>query len=64
MNERTSKLLEQSKVQAEALANQEEELRQTMEEMHATQEEMLKKNKEMEALLAMREEDAELTIDN
>ena len=48
VNMRTSKLLEQSKVQSEVLANQEEELRQTMEEMQATQEEMLNKSKETE----------------
>ena len=45
---RTQRLLEQSKLQAEEMANQEEELRQNMEEMQATQEEMLRKNKEAE----------------
>ncbi len=39
-NIRTNKLLELSKIQAEEMANQEEELRQNMEEMQATQEEM------------------------
>ena len=45
---RTNRLLEQSKIQAEAMSNQEEELRQSMEEMRATQEEMYRKNEEIE----------------
>ena len=45
---RTQRLLEQSKLQAEEMANQEEELRQNMEEMQATQEEMQRKNQEAE----------------
>ncbi len=39
MNMRTSALLEESKEQAQALAEQEEEMRQNMEELKATQEE-------------------------
>jgi PAS domain S-box-containing protein len=48
VNIRTNKLLVQSKLQAEEMANQEEELRQNMEEMQATQEEMLRKNQDAE----------------
>ena len=48
VNIKTNQLLERSKIQAEELANQEEELRQNMEEMQATQEEMLRKNQEAE----------------
>ncbi|MDY0280066.1 MAG: PAS domain S-box protein [Salinivirgaceae bacterium] len=39
INVRTAKLLEESKIQADELAQQEEEMRQNMEEMTATQEE-------------------------
>ncbi len=46
-NMRTNKLLEISKIQAEEMANQEEELRQNMEEMQATQEEMRRREVEM-----------------
>ncbi len=46
-NIRTNKLLELSKIQAEEMANQEEELRQNMEEMQATQEEMRRREIEM-----------------
>ena len=54
----TSRLLMQSKIQAEELASQEEELRQNLEEMQATEEqlnynysELKKKNNEMNAQL-------------
>jgi len=47
VNIRTGKLLEQSKLQAEEMANQEEELRQNMEEMQATQEEMRRRETEL-----------------
>jgi len=47
VNIRTGKLLEQSKIQAEEMANQEEELRQNMEEMQATQEEMRRREAEL-----------------
>ena len=48
VNMRTNKLLEISRLQAEEMANHEEELRQNMEEMQATQEELLRKNEEAE----------------
>ena len=47
VNIRTSRLLEQTKLQAEEMANVEEELRQNMEEMQATQEEMRRREKEL-----------------
>jgi methyl-accepting chemotaxis protein/putative methionine-R-sulfoxide reductase with GAF domain len=47
VNIRTNKLLTQTKLQAEEMANQEEELRQNMEEMHATQEEMRRRETEL-----------------
>ncbi len=54
-NMRTNKLLELSKIQAEEMANQEEELRQNMEEMQATQEEMRRREIETaEALEKMK----------
>jgi len=49
VNIRTSRLLEQTKLQAEEMANAEEELRQTMEEMQATQEEMRRREAELHA---------------
>jgi PAS domain-containing protein len=52
INIRTNKLLEQSKLQAEEMANQEEELRQNMEEMQATQEESRRREVEMNETLA------------
>ena len=52
----TNKLLEQSKMQADILVNQEEELRQTMEEMQAVQEEMNIKQQDAERA------NAELTV--
>jgi len=45
-NVKTAKLLEESKLQAEALASQEEEMRQNMEELQATQEEAARQSKE------------------
>jgi PAS domain S-box-containing protein len=45
-NVKTSKLLEESQMQAEALASQEEEMRQNMEELQATQEEAARQSKE------------------
>jgi len=48
---RTRKLLEQSKMQAEEMINQEEELRQNMEEMQATQEEMRRHETELQVTL-------------
>ena len=48
---RTNRLLDQSKIQAEAMANQEEELRQNMEEMLATQEEMRRREAELQETL-------------
>ena len=52
VNIRTNKLLEQSKLQAEEMINQEEELRQNMEEMQATQEEMRRREAELHETLA------------
>jgi HAMP domain-containing protein len=43
INERTTKLLAQTQVQAEEMRAQEEEMRQNMEELQATQEEMARK---------------------
>lgn len=51
INIRTQKLLEESRMQAEELAAQEEEMRQNMEELQATQEEAARKSQEMEGLL-------------
>jgi methyl-accepting chemotaxis protein len=48
---RTAQLLEQSKKQADELAQQEEEMRQNMEEMQATQEEAAKRESEMKGLI-------------
>jgi len=50
-NIRTSHLLEQTKMQAEEMANQEEELRQNMEEMRSTQDEMLRHEDELRETL-------------
>lgn len=49
--ERTTRLLEEFKVQAEQMRAQEEELRQNMEELEATQEEMKRKERELEERL-------------
>jgi methyl-accepting chemotaxis protein len=51
VNIRTNQLLAQSKLQAEEMANQEEELRQNMEEMLATQEEMRRRESELHETL-------------
>lgn len=48
INERTQRLLDQTKMFAEEMAAQEEELRQNMEEMQAAQEEMHRKTQEYE----------------
>jgi PAS domain-containing protein len=52
VNMRTSRLLEQTKLQTEQMANAEEELRQNMEEMQATQEEMRRREVELQDTLA------------
>lgn len=52
INERTQRLLEQSKLFAEEMSAQEEELRQNMEEMQAAQEEMYRKTYEYEETIA------------
>ena len=51
VNVRTSKLLQQSKRQAEELASQEEEMRQNMEELQATQEASAQKEAKMAGLI-------------
>lgn len=51
INVQTAKLLEQSRVQAEELAAQEEEMRQNMEELRATQEESQRKERELQISL-------------
>jgi PAS domain-containing protein len=51
VNIRTNNLLTQTKLQAEEMANQEEELRQNMEEMQATQEEMRRRETELQKSL-------------
>jgi hypothetical protein len=51
INEQTSKLLEESKIQQEELAAQEEEMRQNMEELIATQEEMKRKEDKLRQIL-------------
>jgi hypothetical protein len=51
INMQTNKLLEQSKIQAEELAAQEEEMRQNMEELRATQEESYRKERELQVSL-------------
>jgi putative methionine-R-sulfoxide reductase with GAF domain len=43
-NQRTAKLLEESKAQTQALTSQEEEMRQNMEELQATQEEAMRQS--------------------
>ena len=48
VNIRTNRLLQQTKLQAEEMINQEEELRQNMEEMQATQEEMRRRELELQ----------------
>jgi hemerythrin-like metal-binding protein/PAS domain S-box-containing protein len=51
INSRTSKLLEESKEQAERLSQQEEEMRQNMEEMQATQEEASIRTSQIEGIV-------------
>lgn len=51
INIRTNQLLEQSQLQSEEMAAQEEEMRQNMEELQATQEEAGRRNMEMLGLL-------------
>ncbi len=46
VSERTTKLLEQAKIQTQEMSEQEEELRQNMEELQATQEEWTRKEME------------------
>ena len=56
VNIHTNRLLEQTKLQAEEMANQEEELRQNMEEMQATQDESRRRESDLqETLVKMRE---------
>jgi len=56
-NERTQRLLEQSKLYAEEMSAQEEEIRQNMEEMQASQEEVERKTQEYEETISqLREE--------
>jgi len=50
-NDVTQQLLEQSKIQSEELAAQEEEMRQNMEELQATQEESYRKETEVNSIL-------------
>lgn len=47
----TQKLLEQSEIQAEMMAAQEEEMRQNLEELRSTQEESLRQHNEQEGLI-------------
>ena len=51
VSERTARLLEQTKLQAEELVQKEEEMRQNIEEMQATQEEFAKRGAEMDSIL-------------
>jgi PAS domain S-box-containing protein len=51
VNIRTDRLLSQTKLQAEEMANQEEELRQNMEEMQATQEETRRRDEDVQKTL-------------
>ncbi|PKP12023.1 MAG: hypothetical protein CVU09_00550 [Bacteroidetes bacterium HGW-Bacteroidetes-4] len=51
VNEKTNKLLEQSKGQAEELAAQEEEMRQNLEELQATQEEAARREYETTGII-------------
>ena len=50
-NIKTSKLLKETQIQAEKMAQQEEELRQNLEEMKATQEESERREVEMQGIL-------------
>jgi PAS domain S-box-containing protein len=51
ININTSRLLEQSKKQAEEMAQQEEEMRQNLEELQATQEESARREAEIKSLI-------------
>jgi len=51
VHEQTSKLLEESKLQQEELAAQEEEMRQNMEELIATQEQMERRENQLKQIL-------------
>jgi methyl-accepting chemotaxis protein len=51
INMKTTDLLEQSRIQAEELAAQEEEMRQNMEELRATQEQSSRKEQELQVAL-------------
>jgi PAS domain S-box-containing protein len=55
VNIHTNRLLEQTRLQAEEMSNQEEELRQNMEELQATQEEMRRREEELRESLARME---------
>ncbi len=50
INERTSKLLAESQVQAQTMSEQEEEMRQNMEELKATQEESARREEEFKGI--------------
>ena len=52
VNEKTSKLLQQSQSQSEELAAQEEEMRQNLEELQATQEEAARREDEMASIIS------------
>ncbi|MFA6400584.1 MAG: GAF domain-containing protein [Salinivirgaceae bacterium] len=52
VHEQTSKLLEESKLQQEELAAQEEEMRQNMEELIATQEQMERRESQLKQILS------------
>jgi len=51
MNDKTAKLLEESKLRSEQMAAQEEEMRQNMEELQATQEESMRKEAENNSII-------------
>ncbi len=52
INERTTRLLEQSKKQTEEMAAKEEEMRQNLEELQATQEEAARREAELTSILS------------
>ena len=56
INIRTDRLLAQTKLQAEEMANHKEELRQNMEEMQATQEEMRRRESDLQETVAKMQE--------
>jgi len=59
INQKTQKLLENSKIQTEELRAQEEEMRQNMEELQATQEEMERKERDYKNRISALEEEVE-----